>query len=295
MSKDSPIRDDLTYLGIAPVRVSPSGDLAFRRADLRFAPEFGAANAPASNDSNHAPFGDKKEITMSRNPFGAGYAPGTDPDRGLSYSPAQEPIGDTWTWETEALSADVAALTNTDGDFYDDDIDNVWSPEGYMTMLAGSPNSRMDAADFGRGPKRDMRRQMRPQQMQQRQAPQQAASSDKKWQKTVLTGSVNATAAAAYTITIRPQFDFVAQDFTMDGSVAATTVTAISFGDHIVFQNAVGVPITTFAVAGFLRGIVKGAKIRGGLDITVQGVTGGAGTPAAQATFVGLKPQTTCD
>jgi hypothetical protein len=122
-----------------------------------------------------------------------------------------------------------------------------------------------------------------------------AASSSKKWQKTVLTGSVNATAAAAYTITIRPQFDFVAQDFTMDGSVAATTVTAISFGDHIVFQNAVGVPITTFAVAGFLRGIVKGAKIRGGLDITVQGVTGGAGTPAAQATFVGLKPQTTCD
>lgn len=113
-----------------------------------------------------------------------------------------------------------------------------------------------------------------------------------KWMKTVLTGTAVLTAAGAYTVAMRPQFDFVAQDFTLDGSVATATITRVSFGDHTVFDNAVGVPMAVVASTGFLRGLVKGARIRGGLDITVNGTVGGAGTVIT--TMVGLKPQTTC-
>jgi hypothetical protein len=113
-----------------------------------------------------------------------------------------------------------------------------------------------------------------------------------KWMKTVLTGTQVLTAVGAYSVTMRPQFDFVSQDFTLDGSVATATITRVSFGDHTIFDNATGVPMAVVASTGFLRGLVKGARIRGGLDITVNGTVGGAGTVIV--TMIGLKPQTTC-
>ena len=120
-------------------------------------------------------------------------------------------------------------------------------------------------------------------------------------QKTILTGRLTGTsatvAAGQQTITIRPQFDFVAEDVTFDGSTAAKaggawTILAIRFGDRIIFNNTTGIPITTFAVASFIRGLVKGAAIAAGLDIQINANLSLATATTAstfQATFIGLK------
>ena len=110
-------------------------------------------------------------------------------------------------------------------------------------------------------------------------------------QKTILTGNVLLDNTAG-TITIRPQFDFVAEDVTFIAVTAAQwTVTGIQFGDRIVFSNPTGVPIAVFAVAGFMRGLVKGAAIAAGLDIQLSVVT--TTTETLTAVFTGLKRGTT--
>lgn len=114
-------------------------------------------------------------------------------------------------------------------------------------------------------------------------------------QKTILVGSVTPGSAGAGTVTIRPQFDFVAEDLTFAGSTGSTsgtwTITSINFGDRIIFSNATGVPLQVFAASNFLRGLVKGAAIKAGLDIAVNADLSGATLSAAQlvATFTGLK------
>jgi hypothetical protein len=150
-----------------------------------------------------------------------------------------------------------------------------------------------------------------------------------KWMKTVLTAvTTDVTVLGAgvattltQTLNLRPQFDFVSQDLTFQSNAAniggasglAITgllswvrITRIAFGDHTVFDNATGVPIQVFATtvamggASFLRGIIKGARIRGGLDIlitlswNVTSAGGGANDCQVTAVVVGLKPQTTC-
>ena len=130
-------------------------------------------------------------------------------------------------------------------------------------------------------------------------------------QKTILTGiSANVTGNAQGTVTIRPQFDFVAEDVTFTGSTNGTsglgvagawTVRTVQFGDRIIFSNNIGVPIAIFAVAGFMRGLVKGAAIAAGLDILITAnltnavavptTTGGPGQLIAS--FTGLKRGTT--
>lgn len=66
------------------------------------------------------------------------------------------------------------------------------------------------------------------------------------------------------------------------------SIKAISFGDYPVWEDAVGIPSNVASATGFLRGIVKGVKVRGGMDITVEANGGGTLT----AVFIGLKPQT---
>ena len=122
-------------------------------------------------------------------------------------------------------------------------------------------------------------------------------------QKTILTGiSANVTGNAQGTVTIRPQFDFVAEDVTFTvvsataGAGLAVTITSIQFGDRIIFSNPTGVPVAIFAVAGFMRGLVKGAAIAAGLDIQVVANVAGVGAATVttlQATFTGLKRGTT--
>ncbi len=116
-------------------------------------------------------------------------------------------------------------------------------------------------------------------------------------QKTILVGeakSPGATGGSA-TATIRPQFDFVAEDLTFAGSTGSTdgvwTISSINFGDRIIFSNSTGVPLAVFAAGNFLRGLVKGAAIKAGLDISVNADVAGATTVLAvlTCTFTGLK------
>lgn len=118
----------------------------------------------------------------------------------------------------------------------------------------------------------------------QRRAPQVV-------QKTIVTGSSGANpGAGSNSVTIRPQFDFVAEDCTFQGSVGTWTILSIDFGDRRVFNNATGVPIAVFATASFTRGLIKGAAIAAGLDITITGnLTTSTTTSELVVTIIGLK------
>jgi len=118
-------------------------------------------------------------------------------------------------------------------------------------------------------------------------------------QKTILTGASDLNpAVGTATVTIRPQFDFVAEDIsftgTRNGPGGAWDIVSIEFGDRIIFSNAQGVPIALFGTGSFIRGLVKGAAIAAGLDIAVQGNNATAGTPATSPSqllvqVIGLK------
>jgi len=116
-------------------------------------------------------------------------------------------------------------------------------------------------------------------------------------QKTILAGRVRVDGpgpivAGAASITIRPQFDFVAEDITFNTSPSGQwTILSIEFGDRIVFSNAVGVPQAVFATASFVRGLIKGAAIAAGLDIQISANLANATTEGGElnATLVGLK------
>jgi len=116
-------------------------------------------------------------------------------------------------------------------------------------------------------------------------------------QKTILVGAAKSPGASggSATATIRPQFDFVAEDLTFAGSTGATdgvwTVSSINFGDRIIFSNSTGVPLAVFAAGNFLRGLVKGAAIKAGLDISVNADISGSTCAGGEltATFTGLK------
>jgi len=288
MTNTAPRRDPSApvYIGVAPVFKGPGGSLRFNRSDVRIAPEFGA-----------------QEIDMSwRTPYQhmPGALPLQDPT-GMTPYPGDETYAERWAFASDELTVDNGMALDGDVDIYDSP--NV--PDDYQMMIAGSEfgrrglsggpqrslGSRYAQQGFMRVPQQSQRQQRSPQQYQQA-----APSSDEdKWQKTAIVGAnaVLLTVAGPYAFQLRPQHDFVAMDMTMDGSPANSTLETVVFGDYTVLNNQPGIPIAVLGVAGFIRGIVKGARIRAGLDITVTGQAGGGGTPVA--TFFGLKPQTNCN
>lgn len=111
------------------------------------------------------------------------------------------------------------------------------------------------------------------------------------WCNTVVNNQVTSTGAGSVQVQIRLQHDFLAQDVTFDGSTAGSTVSSIFFGDRLVWGAQAPVPVTIFAVNGFIRNFVNGQRLTAGLDIVVNGVLPGAGTLIA--TFTGAKPYQT--
>ena len=116
-------------------------------------------------------------------------------------------------------------------------------------------------------------------------------------QKTLLTAQSDPNPGNAFTLTIRPQFDFVAEDLTLadntNGGMGAG-IQAIEFGDRIIFNNASAVPLAVFATGSFVRGLVKGAAIAAGLDISLSCTAGNSTTSSVlTAVFTGLKRGTT--
>ena len=116
-------------------------------------------------------------------------------------------------------------------------------------------------------------------------------------QKTLLTAASNPNPGNAFTLVIRPQFDFVAEDLTLadnsNGNMGAG-IQAIEFGDRIIFNNAQSVPLAVFATGSFVRGLVKGAAIAAGLDISLSCTAFNSTTSSAlTCVFTGLKRGTT--
>ena len=151
-----------------------------------------------------------------------------------------------------------------------------------------------DYDDFGakRKPRRAYRRRGR----SRLQRPKSARATQVV-QKTLLTANSNPNPGNAFTLVIRPQFDFVAEDLTLadnsNGAMGAG-IQAIEFGDRIIFNNATAVPLAVFATGSFVRGLVKGAAIAAGLDISLS-CTAFNSTTGAQlvCVFTGLKRGTT--
>lgn len=109
-----------------------------------------------------------------------------------------------------------------------------------------------------------------------------------KWGMTIVSGSDTLSAAGAASVQIRLQHDFAAKDIIFNGSLAGATVTSIFFGDRVVWSNPDGVDVSAFSSTGFLRNLLKGQKLRAGLDITVNGQLTGAGD--FKEALVGWKP-----
>lgn len=117
-------------------------------------------------------------------------------------------------------------------------------------------------------------------------------------QKTLLVGGSNQNPGNGFELTIRPQFDFVAEDLTLTSDQANNPsgfgIQAIQFGDRIIFSNANSVPLQVFGTASFVRGLVKGAAIAAGLDITISATAANSTTSSRlTAVFTGLKRGTT--
>ena len=340
----------LHYMGVAPVRMEAGGP-KFRRDELRYAPEFGATeDAMAGHQENTM---DNVYAAYDNAP--AGMTLEEDPT-GLTNYPNTEGFMKRWDFVSDDLTVDSEAALNADVDIYDDGQ----GYDEYMTFLAGvnagegfsgdelgnylvntraghffSPYQTREGApqipgvtphfgdEMGAPVGNEGFPPMGPRNfMQPRKQP--------KWQKTLLTAITTNTATVGagtaivdlnQTITIRPQFDFVAQDLTFAPNrvlgaappaagvgINFANITAVLFGDQVVWNNAVGVPIQLMGSGGpvpnsFIRGLIKGAKLRGGLDISftlnwqVESVApwgGGPNPVQITATVVGLKPQTTC-
>ena len=325
MLKAAPVEDvsDYFYIGLAPGRRNPDGSVSFQRSDLRFEPNFGASQEDGMYDEYDGDYFDPNmDVDPVRSdPFPGGVPSNMDPD-GLSYFPGDANWLDRWAWASDELTVDSSSALNGDVDVYDD----AHVPDEYQTLIAGNFGAR----PIGRGDRRRVpARRSTPQRgLQARSATQESSmQSDNSWQKTVLTTvttdvTANALAIAGgtthtQTVTIRPQFDFVAQDVTFEPNIVLgaggaidlvwARVQQILFGDRVVYQNAIGVPIQAFAAgvnaggASFIRGIIKGAKIQGGLDIiftinwNVTDTTAvGANAVQITAVIIGLKPSANC-
>jgi len=122
-----------------------------------------------------------------------------------------------------------------------------------------------------------------------RPAPKKRVVTVRTWGATLVSGTSTGDTGAV-SLAIRLQHDFKAHDITFEGSTATAKINSITFGDHQVWNNTSGVPVSVFSANGFLRGLLKGQKLKAGLDITVTG-TFAADSSTMSATLTGSKPK----
>ncbi len=211
-----------------------------------------------------------------------------------------ELVVDTDSLRRSSFSGDFAGEDPEDfGDDYDDfgdEDDDFGDEDDFEGDL--DDDFEGDDDDFGaRGgrARRRARRQARRNRRQGRRAARRASrhgedSEDKKtkWGMTAVGGTDTLAEAGAASVKIRLQHDFKAEDVTFTGSADGAKVTSIFFGDRVVWSNSDGIDVGVFASNSFMRGMLKGQSLRAGLDITVNGSLGGAGS--FSVTIVGKKP-----
>ena len=201
----------------------------------------------------------------------------------------------------EAVFGASPTLGNLENDMTYEDfgLDLVDDNLGEMDYASLGEDDGYD--DFGAKRGRKRNRRYRPRRPNRITRPLNAARppAQQVVQKTLLVAASLRNPGANFTLTIRPQFDFVAEDLTLTGADGAANaanfgIQAIEFGDRIIFNNAQSVPLAVFGTGSFVRGLVKGAAIAAGLDISLS-ATSTASTTTAQLTavFTGLKRGTT--
>jgi len=229
-------------------------------------------------------------------------------------------IGRPKTWrdaDTGNLVSDLDSIHRTDaleGDFdefgadYDDfdefgddsdeDFGDEDSDEDFGEDSSDDDDSDDDDGEFGRSrgrkrrqARRSKRRSRRKSRRSRRRGGKEKAKVPR--QKTILSGEDTSASAGAVTISITPAHKFWAEDIAFNGSSASATVTSISFGDNLIWNNSVGVDVAALSTASFIRGLVKGAKSRPGVPITING-TIAAGGDTLKAAIVGYKPGKPC-
>ncbi len=114
-------------------------------------------------------------------------------------------------------------------------------------------------------------------------------------QTTVISGSdTHKVDGGPFSIKMRLQHYFEAEDITFTQSPGTgAKVTSIYFGAHPAWNDQDGVDVSVFSKDSFMRGLLKGQKIRAGLDITVNGTVGKA-EDLVTAIIKGEKPAAPC-
>jgi len=110
------------------------------------------------------------------------------------------------------------------------------------------------------------------------------------WAATIVSASDTTTSEAGGPVSaqIRLQHEFESEDVIITSSDESAKVTAIYFGDKLVFNSPDGLDLSIFAANSFVRKLVKGQKLEGGLDIIVQGTLSTAAS--LNAALTGWKP-----
>lgn len=142
--------------------------------------------------------------------------------------------------------------------------------------------------------RRDRRKRRRDCRREARSGSSGSASGKKKkktvsWQKTVLGGSHKEDSAGAIAVIVTPSHYFVADDIAFNGSSTGATVTSIIFGDDLVWNNADGIDVSALSSNSFIRGLVKGARGRPGVPITINGTIAADGD-SLKVVLYGKKP-----
>ena len=110
------------------------------------------------------------------------------------------------------------------------------------------------------------------------------------WAATIVSGSDTSSSESGGPVSaqIRLQHDFESEDVIITSTDEGAKVTAIYFGDKLVFNAPDGLDLSIFAANSFVRKLVKGQRLEGGLDIIVQGTLTSAAT--LNGAITGWKP-----
>ena len=187
--------------------------------------------------------------------------------------------------DTDAVSGDFGYEDDDDFGYEDDDIE-VGAPA--FIERSRERRAKRKSRRAGRKRRRADKLDAKAGKLRSKNKPQPQQQDDEDWVGTVLSGSQDLTGAGAWTVTMRPQHDFRANDISFPGSTSGCDVTAVYFGDRPVWQSTEGVDVSFFASTGFIRNILDGQEIRAGLDIKVTGTLPGEGS--AKVVIVGEKP-----
>ena len=195
-----------------------------------------------------------------------------------------------------------------DFDDYTDDDDSSDDDDEFGEDDFGDDDDFGEEDDFGedddfgatrgrerRQGRRKRRRSRRRGRREGRRERRQGGSKKKKmeWIKTVVGESEEIDSAGPAALKLQLQHHLKAEDIVFNGSSSDAKVTSIIFGDKLIWNNAKGLDVSIFSSSSFIRGLVKGAKLRAGQIISINGSVASDGDAFAAA-IVGLKPASTC-